>query len=104
MYGVVILVTVTLYHVQRRILCYPDGNDTVTQQHVAALATGDPWNVTQSLICQADSYQALGRHTEAIDAIEEAMRLLDHHAEDELLRSKAQLLASWVENALEMKE
>jgi tetratricopeptide (TPR) repeat protein len=83
---------------------YEDALEAHQNAHVAALATGDPWNVAQSLICQADSYQALGQHAAAIDAIEEALRLLDYHAEDELLRSKAQLLASWVENALEMKE
>lgn len=83
---------------------YEDALEAHQSAHVAALATGDPWNVAQSLICQADSYQAIGQHAAAIDAIEEAMRLLGHHAEEELLRSQAQLLASWVENALDMKE
>ncbi len=71
--------------------------------HIAALGAGDPWHVAQSLICQADTYQALGQHAEAIGCIEEALRTLGH-VEEEHLRSRAHLLGCWADNAMTMRE
>lgn len=83
---------------------YQDALDAHLNAHVAAMSTGDPWDVAQSLICQADSYQALGQHPEAMEAVEEALRLVGNPTEEERIRSKAQLLACWTENALEVRE
>jgi tetratricopeptide (TPR) repeat protein/transcriptional regulator with XRE-family HTH domain len=71
--------------------------------HVAALGAGDPWHVAQSLICQADTYQALGRHAEAIECIQEALRTLGQ-VDEEHLRSRAHLLGCWADNAMTMGE
>ncbi len=70
-----------------------------TNAHVAALGTGDPWYVTQSLICQANGHQALGQHAEAIETLEEALRTIGQ-TEEEHLRSRAHLLGCWADNAL----
>jgi len=83
---------------------YQDALDAHINAHVAAMSTGDPWYVIQSLICQADSYQALSHHTEAIEAIEEALRLVGNPTDEVHIRSKAQLLASWADNAITLKE
>ncbi len=71
--------------------------------HIAALGAGDPLYVAQSLICQADTYQALGQHTNAIECIEEALRTLGHH-DEEHVRSRAHLLGCWADNAMTMGE
>ena len=83
---------------------YQQALDAHINAHVAAMATGNPWYVTQSLICQADSYQALGQHIEAIETIEEALRILGNPTDELCIRSKAQLLASWADNAITLKE
>ena len=83
---------------------YQQALDAHINAHVAAIATGDPWFVTQSLICQADSYQALGQHTQAIEAIEEALHIVGNPTDEAQIRSKAQLLASWADNAITLKE
>jgi transcriptional regulator with XRE-family HTH domain/tetratricopeptide (TPR) repeat protein len=77
--------------------------DAHINAHVAAMATGDPWFVTQSLICQADSYQALGQHIQAMEAIEEALHIVGNPTDEVQIRSKAQLLASWADNAITLK-
>jgi tetratricopeptide (TPR) repeat protein len=73
------------------------------EQYEAALGAGDPWHVAQSLICQADTYQALGRHAEAIGCIQEALRTLGQ-VEEEHLRSRAHLLGCWADTAMTMGE
>ena len=83
---------------------YQQALDAHINAHVAAMATGDPWFVTQSLICQADSYQALEQHIQAIEAIEEALRIVGNPTDEVQIRSKAQLLASWADNAITLKE
>jgi len=88
-------------HFQER---FQDALDAHINAHVAALSSGDPWCVTQSLICQADSYQALGQHVEAIEAIEEALRLLKDPTDETLVRTKAHLLACWADNAMTIGE
>ena len=67
--------------------------------HIAALGTGDPLYVAQSLICLADTYQALGRFPEAIQTVEEALRLVGH-VDEEHLRTRAHLLGCWADYAM----
>jgi tetratricopeptide (TPR) repeat protein/transcriptional regulator with XRE-family HTH domain len=72
--------------------------------HIAAMTAGDSLHPSQSLLCQSDAYQALGQYAEAIQAIEEALCLLGNSTEEEILRSKAHLLACWADNAKAMRE
>src|SRR5260370_23053293 len=83
---------------------YQQALDAHINAHVAAIATGDTWFVAQSLICQADSYQALGHHTQSIEAIEEALHIVGNPTDEAQIRSKAQLLASWADSAITLKE
>src|SRR6266487_2575673 len=71
--------------------------------HLAALATGDPWYVAQSLICQADTYLGLGMYVEALHAIEEALPGLGES--DEMhRRARAHLLGCWADVAMTMRD
>jgi tetratricopeptide (TPR) repeat protein len=83
---------------------YEEALDAHNSAYIAALQAGDPWRVTQSLICQADGHQALGNHAEAIQTIEEALRILGNPTSETQLRSKAHLLACWADNAMSMRE
>ena len=69
--------------------------------HMLQLGAGDPLHVAQSLICQADTYQALGQYGNAIQCIQEALRTLGHH-DEEHVRSRAHLLGCWADNAMTM--
>jgi len=88
-------------HFQER---YQEALEAHINAHIAAMATGDPWYVAQSLICQADSRQALGERVQAIETIEEALRILGNPTEEALLRSKAHLLGCWADNAMTIGE
>lgn len=88
------------YHLQEH---YDEALQAHMSAHIAALGTGDPLHVAQSLICQADTYQALGQHANAIQCIEEALRTLGHH-DEEHVRSRAHLLGCWADNAMTMQE
>ena len=79
---------------------YKEALDIHVNAHIAALSTGDPWNVAQSLICQADSYQALAQHAKAIEVIEEAINVLGNSTIEAHVRSKAHALACWADNAM----
>jgi tetratricopeptide (TPR) repeat protein/DNA-binding XRE family transcriptional regulator len=68
--------------------------------HIAALATGDALYVVQSLTCQANAYQALGRYSEAIQTIEEALRILGDLPDMRYVRSKAHLLACFANHSI----
>lgn len=70
--------------------------------YIASMATGDPWYVAQSLICQADSYHALGHYGLAIQTIEEALRVIAHASDDDgkMTRARAHLLSCWADNAM----
>ncbi len=81
---------------------YQAALDAHMNAHVAALSTGDPWQVAQSLICQADSYQALKQHVKAIEVIEEALNTLKNSMVQEHIRTKAHALACWADNAMMM--
>jgi DNA-binding SARP family transcriptional activator len=71
--------------------------------HLAAVATGDPWYIAQNLICQADTYQALDRPAEALQALEEALGYLGH-TDEEHRRTRAHLLGCWADAAMNMGE
>lgn len=88
------------YHLQEY---YEEALQAHMSAHVAALGTGDPLHVAQSLICQADTYQALGQHANAIQCIEEALRTLGQQ-DEEHVRSRAHLLSCWADNAMTMQE
>ena len=68
--------------------------------YMAALATGDPWYIVANLISQADCCQSLGRHIIAIQALEEALRVVGKPADVASVRSKAHLLTCWADNAM----
>jgi tetratricopeptide (TPR) repeat protein len=69
------------------------------------MGTGNPLYVVQCLICQADTYQALDQHTEAVEAIKEALRIIGFSNDDEEhARSKAHLLACWADSAMQMRD
>lgn len=69
--------------------------------YIASLATGDSWYVAQNLICQADSYHALGQYNMAIQAIEEALRIIATSTDDNdaVTRAKAHLFSCWADSA-----
>ena len=71
--------------------------------HIAALGAGDPLQVAQSLICLADTYQALGRYPEAIQSVEEALRTLGY-SDEEHLRTRAHLLGCWADYAMTLED
>jgi tetratricopeptide (TPR) repeat protein/transcriptional regulator with XRE-family HTH domain len=88
------------YHLREQ---YDEALQAHMSAHIAALGAGNPLPVAQSLICQADTYQALGQYGNAIQCIEEALRTLGHH-DEEHVRSRAHLLACWADNAMTVGE
>ena len=95
-YGLVGLALHQQEHLEESLHAYHNG-------HLAALATGDPWYVAQSLICQADAYLGLGRYAEALHAIEEALDGLGES--DEMhRRARAHLLGCWADVAMTMED
>jgi len=94
-YGLVGLALHQREHHEEALHAYHNG-------HLAALATGDPWYVAQSLICQADAYLGLGMYAEALHAIEEG--LLGLGESDEMhRRARAHLLGCWADVAMTMR-
>jgi tetratricopeptide (TPR) repeat protein len=71
--------------------------------HIAALGAGDPLHVAQSLICLADTYQALGHYPEAIQSVEEALRTIGN-SDEEHLRTRAHLLGCWADYAMTLED
>jgi tetratricopeptide (TPR) repeat protein len=72
--------------------------------HIAARESGDIWRVTQSLTCQVGTYQSVGQHTEAIQLIETALRLIEDQTDEKYLRLQAHLLANWADSAAAIGE
>ncbi len=72
--------------------------------YIAALEAGEPWYVAQSLICQADSYHALGQYGMAIEAIEEALRAIGNPGDEIMTRARAHLLTCWADNAMMLED
>jgi tetratricopeptide (TPR) repeat protein len=88
-------------HLQER---YREALDAHINAHVAAMSSGDPVCVVQCLICQADTYQALGQHSKAVEAVEEALRTLSFTPNGaEHYRLKAHLLACWADSAMQLR-
>lgn len=85
-------------HQQQR---YEQALHTYHHAHLAALATGDPWYVAQSLICQADTYLVLGRYHEALHAVEEALLGLGE-SDEAHRRARAHLLGCWADIEMTM--
>src|SRR6266446_7261427 len=79
---------------------YEDAVDAHINAHIAALGSGDAWEVTQSLICQANGYQSLRQYHNAFQALEEALHTIGNPIDETRLRSKAHLLACWADNAI----
>ncbi len=71
--------------------------------HLAAVATGDSLYVAQDLICQADTYLALGMYTDALHVIEEALDGLGE-IDEAHRRVKAHLLGCWADVTMTMRE
>jgi hypothetical protein len=67
------------------------------------VATGDAWHVAQNLLSQSDTYLALGRYTEAVQAIEEGYSYLGD-VNEEHRRAKAHLLGIWADVAITTKD
>lgn len=68
--------------------------------YLASLSIGDPWYKAASLTCQADSYHALGQYHMAIQAIEEALRVIGELDDQTVARIKSHLLSCWADNAM----
>ncbi|SRR5260221_1980032 len=79
---------------------YEDAIDAHINAHIAALGSGDAWEVTQSLICQANGYESLRQYHNAFQALEEALHTIGNPIDETRLRSKAHLLACWADNAI----
>ena len=79
---------------------YEDAVDAHINAHIAALGSGDAWEVTQGLICQANGYQSLRQYHNAFQALEEALHTIGNPIDETRLRSKAHLLACWADNAI----
>ncbi len=92
------LIGVALYFQEQ----YQLALDVHMNAHVASLATGEVWYVVQSLICQANAYQALGQCTKAIQTIEEAFRVLGDQFEVKYVRAKAHLLGCYADNSIKV--
>lgn len=75
-----------------------------TSAHIAARESGDIWRVTQSLTCQVGTHQSAGQHTEAIQLIETALRLIEDQTDEKYLRLQAHLLANWADSAAAIGE
>ena len=72
--------------------------------YIAARAINDPWYIAQSLICQSDSYYALGQYNMAIQVIEEALKTISVTTDEAIVRTKAHLLTCWADNAAMLQE
>ena len=81
-----------------------DALDAHISAYIAGLSSGDPWHVVQSLLCQANIYQALEQHSEAIQAMEEALRIIGNRTEEPYIRSRVHLLGCWADNAMIMHD
>lgn len=72
--------------------------------HVAAMATGNSLYIAQSLICQSSLYQTLCQYQKAIEATQEALRVIGDSNDEATLRAKAHFLACWADYAISMED
>lgn len=73
------------------------------EAYLAAMATNNPWFIAQNLISQADACLVLGRYSDAVLALEEALSYLDD-TDEEHRRVKAHLLACRADVAMTMED
>ncbi len=73
------------------------------EAYLAAMATGNSWFIAQNLILQADTCLVLGRYSDAVLALEEALSYLDD-TDEEHRRVKAHLLACRADVAMTMED
>ena len=83
---------------------YEEAHHEHNCSYMAALESADGWNMAQSRIWQAYGYQVRGRHAEAIQFIEAALRLTMEPNDETHRRLRSHLLALWAENATMLKE
>ncbi len=72
--------------------------------YLAALASGDPLYVGESLICQADCYRALGCYDADLQMIQEALRLIGDPTEEAAKRIKAHVFTCWADHAMTLQQ
>ena len=72
--------------------------------YFAASTTGDTWYIVQSLICQADCYNALRQYDLAIQTIKEALWIINTSTTATQICSKAHLLSCWADNAMMLED
>lgn len=72
--------------------------------YIAALSSGNAMEVTSSLLCQANSHQALGESRKAIDALEQIARTLSTLDGQRYILTQAHLLGVWADCAMTIGE
>ena len=90
------LLGITL-HFQER---YEESLHAYQSAYLAALALGDPWYISQNLICQANAYQELGKYNEAFQIVEEAFRIIGNPVDERLIRTRSHLFVCWANTAM----
>jgi tetratricopeptide (TPR) repeat protein/transcriptional regulator with XRE-family HTH domain len=94
------LMGAALYFQQR----YKEAFYTHDCGYLAAIESRDTWNVAESLSWAAYVYQECNQHAKAIEAIQEALKVIENRQDEASLRLKAHLLACWAENATRLHE
>ena len=72
--------------------------------YITALEGADTWNMVQCRMWQANGFMEQKRYAEALQTNEAALRLINHHDNSEVVRTKAKLLASSAESAAYLGE
>ena len=94
------LMGAALYFQQR----YKEAFYTHNRGYLAAIESRDAWNIAESLSWEAYVYQECNQHTKAIEAIKEALKVIENRRDEPSLRLKAHLFACWAENATMLHE
>ena len=98
--GVYRLMGAALYFQER----YEDALRLHEHAYRAAKETLDTWNIAESLSWLGYVYQEREQHSDAIQVIAEALRLIENRTDEADMRLKAHLLACWAENAMSLQE
>ncbi len=72
--------------------------------YLAAIESHDTWNIAESLSWAAYIYQECNQHAKAIEAIQEALKIIGNRQDEASRRLKAHLFACWAENATMLHE
>ena len=72
--------------------------------YLAAIESHDTWNIAESLSWAAYVYQECDQHAKAIEAIEEALKVIENRQDEASRRLRAHLFACWAENATMLHE